>query len=417
MGSMTDTGIEKIAVYPGTGVLSMRDLVCTRQQNEDQICGDMMIDERSVNPPWEDPVTMAVNAGNLLLTEEDRESIGLLLVASETGLDQEKSLSTWIQRHLQLQDNCRNAEIKIACYGGIAALFLARGALSLMPKGKKILVITTDVSRMHFGKPYEFVMGCGAVAFIVSRMPEFLTIDCEPSGIFTYEVADLIRPTSKIEAGHSETSLISYMDGVAVTFDRFMSGTSVRMNMQSILDFRKIYPYQIYHAPFGGITRRAHKSVHKHFGRLDKELFKTDYQATVQPSLTLNRRMGGTYASSVFISMLGLANEIGDMINGKKIAIYSYGSGSCAEFLSATYGNDAVDVARRAKPETLVEARRKLSVEDYEAAERARYSQVDLENFETTFERFKDWYDECYQGKSFLTFLGCKGFVRRYGWS
>lgn len=409
-------GIEKISVYPGSMYIAMDELVAHRQQDVNEVVTNMMIDERSVNPPWEDPVTLAVNAARDLLTDEDRAAIGLVLVASETGVDQEKSLSTWVQRYLDLPDDCRNCEIKIACYGGTAAMYLAMGALSLLPEGKKALVIATDVSRTHFGKPYEFVMGCGAVAMLISRQPQLLTVHPGQRSVYTYEVSDLIRPTSLVEAGHSETSLLSYLEGILQTFERFMDAHPEGGQMTTVADFRRRIPYHIYHAPFGGITRRAHKKVHQYFGGLDKQAFAEEYDALVAPTLKFNRRMGGTYAASIFISLVGLVDTFGPAAAGKDVGIYSYGSGSCAEFFQATLGTE-LDPQPSARLTELLNARRKLSVDEYENAEAERLSYIDQGDFETQMAGFEEWYENYYRGKNFLVYTGARDYVRQYAWS
>ncbi len=118
-------GIDKIRVYPTSMALSMERLCEARGHDLADIRDVMMIDERAVNPPWEDPVTMAVNAAMPMLTEADRASIELLLVCSESGVDQEKPMSTWVQRYLGLSSKTRNLEVKHACYSGTGALHLA----------------------------------------------------------------------------------------------------------------------------------------------------------------------------------------------------------------------------------------------------------------------------------------------------
>ncbi len=89
-----------------------------------------MLEERSLNPLWEDPVTMGVNAANAILTDEDRGRIELLVVATESGVDYEKPISTWVQRYARLSANCRNFEVKHACYGGTAGLQMAAAWLA-----------------------------------------------------------------------------------------------------------------------------------------------------------------------------------------------------------------------------------------------------------------------------------------------
>jgi hydroxymethylglutaryl-CoA synthase len=195
-------GIDKLRVWPATLALPMDALCAARGRSRDEARDVLMVDERSVNPPWEDPVTMAVNAADAMLTDEERASIRLLLVCSESGVDQEKPLSVWVHEWLGLDSRCRNLEVKHACYSGTGALglasaFVASGAAG---RGARALVVTTDQSRAHFGKPWELVMGACASAILVSNEPRMLEIEMGKSGVYTRQVRDdLCRPTSRVE--------------------------------------------------------------------------------------------------------------------------------------------------------------------------------------------------------------------------
>ena len=127
---------------------------------------------------------MAVNAAAPMLGEADRARIGLIIVASESGVDQEKPISTWVQRYAGLPSTARNIEVKHACYGATAALQLAASwvAAGAAP-GQAALVINTDESRMHLGAPWEFVLGAGATAILVSDNPRLLEIELGVSGV------------------------------------------------------------------------------------------------------------------------------------------------------------------------------------------------------------------------------------------
>jgi hydroxymethylglutaryl-CoA synthase len=409
-------GIEKLRVNPGTMAMDMRALVSARGASVDEVCGAMMIDARSVNPPWEDPVTLAVNACDALLTDADRASVGLLLVGSESGPDQEKALSTWVQHWAGLPDDCRNLEVKHACYAGTGALYLAAHWLLAQPAGAKALVVTTDQSRAHFGQPYEFVMGAGAVAMLVSREPRFLELELDLGGVYTHEVSDLTRPTSRVEAGHTETSLLSYLDAVDLTFERYRRQACTRRGVE-LGDrgrLREWMPYQVYHAPFGGITRRAHRALHRALGDYDAAAYAAEYDALIAPTLRYNRRMGGTYAASVFISLLGVVDAFGADVVGRRVGIYSYGSGSCAEFYGGVFGPDAVAVARAADLEALLGARRALDVAEYEAAEQARTDAIDVGDVATDLGGFGGWYHQRYADRRLLTYRGVVDYERQY---
>jgi len=417
-------GIEKMRVYPCSMAMDMHSLVEARGGNVAEVCGDMMITERSVNPPWEDPVTMAVNAARDLLNDEDRRSVKLLLVASESAPDQEKALSTWVQRYLDLPDDCRNLEVKHACYGGSGALNLALAWLHAeAEEGDKALVICTDQSRAHFNRPYEFVMGAGAVAMLLSRDADFFHIDRGLSGLFTHEVSDLIRPTSRVEAGHSETSLLSYIDAVDTAFKRYCEKVDAKRgialaNLQAIQSW---FPRQIYHAPFGGITRRAHRAVMRSLPDFNAKIVAKDYEERVLPSLGFNRRMGGTYAGSVFISLLTLAGEISsngdDFPSENRVGIYSYGSGSTGEFYSGCFGKSAKQSALQADLPGLLDARLNLTLAEYEAAEGARLDHIDKGDFEVNLSGFRNWYTTAYKGQKKLCFRGASEHIRLYEWS
>jgi 3-hydroxy-3-methylglutaryl CoA synthase len=412
-------GIEKILVNPCTLALDMRELVTARGADPGQVCDQMMIDARSVNPPWEDPVTLAVNACRDLLTPEERESVGLLLVGTESGPDQEKAVSSWIRHYAGLRDDCRNLEVKHACYAGTGALHLAAHWLLGQPDGARALVVTTDESRQHFHRPWEFVMGAGAVAMLVSRNPRFLALELDLSGVYAYEVSDLTRPTSHVEAGHSETSLLSYLDAVDLTFERYRDQALARrgVELRTRGELREWMPYQIYHAPFGGITARAHRALHRTLEDSGPEACRCEFETLVAPTLRHNRRMGGTYAASVFVSLLGAVDAFGADVVGRRVGIYSYGSGSCAEFFGGVFGPDAPEVARWAGLGARLDARRPIDVREYEEAERERTAYVDAGDFRTSLDGHAGWYAARYAGRRLLTYRGASEHERRYEWS
>jgi hydroxymethylglutaryl-CoA synthase len=412
LGAVTPIGIEKLRVYPCSMALDMADLCAARGHDLADIRDTMLIDQRSVNPPYEDPVTMAVNAANAMLTDDDRRSIELLIVGTESGVDQEKPISTWVHRYLGLNANCRNFELKHACYGGTAGLSMAASWLaSGAAADAKALVITTDQSRMHLHRPYEYVMGAGATAVLVSHEPRFLELELGRSGYFTNEVSDLTRPTSRVETGNSETSLLSYIDGLHGAYAHYLQ------RVGEPVEFDTFFARNIYHVPFGGITFLAHKELL----RRDRDISKAEawehFARKSLPALRYARRMGGTYSSSTFVAMLGLIDGSSYLMTGDRLGIYSYGSGSCAEFYSALLGAEAHAVARTADLQGLLDRRYSLGVAEYEAIERARDAHVDEGDFVTCTEGFGDWYDRHYRGQSYLVFRGVREHYRQYEWS
>ncbi len=405
-------GIDKIRVYPTSMALSMERLCQARNHDLADIHDVMMIDERSVNPPWEDPVTMAVNAALPLLDEEDRARIELLLVCSESGVDQEKPMSTWVQRYLGLSSRTRNLEVKHACYSGTGALQLASAYIAsgvCSPKARA-LVITTDQSRMHLGKPYEFVMGAGATAMVISAEPRLFELELGKSGVHTHEVSDLTRPTSRVETGNSETSLISYLEGLEGALAAYLE----RVGEPVGYDY---FARNIYHVPFGGMTLRASRAALRQFGSFSRAEAQAIWESKTKPSLAYLRRMGGTYASSTFIALTTLLEREAELSRGARIGMFSYGSGSCAELYSGFVGPDARNAANAAGLGALLDGRYELTVREYEEAERERSCYVDCGDFEPSTDGFGGLYDRVYRGQSRLVFRGSSEHYRQYAWS
>jgi len=122
---MPRVGIERITAYPCTLSLDMVALAEARGTDPGHPIDELWVDARSLNPAWEDPVTMAVNAARRIVDASNRDDIELLIVGSESSVDFGKPMSTWVQRHCGITPNCRNFESKHACYGGTSALMMA----------------------------------------------------------------------------------------------------------------------------------------------------------------------------------------------------------------------------------------------------------------------------------------------------
>ena len=409
---MKKYGIEKISVYPTALQLDLEVLANARCYSVEHMRKELMVEKRGVNPPWEDSVTMAVNAAKPILTKEDIDSIGLLIVASETGLDGEKALSSWVLEHLGLPNTCRHFEIKIACYSGTAALKMAVGWLSsgMARKGQKALVITTDESLNSLHRPWEYVCGGGSVALLLSDKPDFLELEVEKFGVYAHEVADVIRPLPWLETGNSEHSLFSYMEALAATYEDF------ELNVGAV-DFETYFKYNIYHVPFSGISFRAHKLLMGMASDADAASILASFKKKVLPSISYSKDIGGTYGGSIFIALLATIDTVDDLMPEDRLGVFSYGSGSCAEFYCWKYTATSKAVAAKAGLKALIENRIKITVEDYEAMETQRELRIKEGDFTPNFDMVPGLYDKAYKGKGLLVYKGSKGFYREYAFS
>jgi len=122
----------------------------------------------------------------------------------------------------------------------MAAHWVASGAAP----GAKALVITTDQSRESLNEHYEYVMGAGAVALLISAEPRVLQLDLTRNGYFTCEATDTFRPTSRVETGNNEVSLFSYLDALEGAYQHFLSKAGP-------VDYDAFFQWHLYHVPFG----------------------------------------------------------------------------------------------------------------------------------------------------------------------
>ena len=405
---MSQIGIEKIHAWTSGLSLDLRTLARTRGVDPERTCGDLLVEQRSVAPSWEDAVTLAVNAAQPMLTAQDRADIGLLVVGTESAVDMEKPVSSWVHHHLGLAPRCRNFEVKHACYAGTAGLRTAQ-AWVMAGLCDKALVITTDLSLLGLGQPYEYVLGCGAVAVVVSRQPDFLILEPETWGAYAHDVTDVIRPTGRIETGNSEESLFSYLGAVHEAWDDLER----RAGPQSVRDFDRF----VYHAPFSGITFRAHKALLQRDADASRATAWADFEQRTLPSLRHNRRVGGVYGGSTWLSLLGLVDGDPTVGPGTRVGVYSYGSGSCAEVYGARFGERVREVAAAAGLDQQIAARVPLDVATYEALERARHDATGAAEYTPDRTLAAEAWDQHYSGHRRLVLQGVRDYVRAYGWA
>jgi hydroxymethylglutaryl-CoA synthase len=127
--------------------------------------------------------------------------------------------------------------------------------------------------------------------------------------------------------------------------------------------------------------------------------------------------MGGTYSGSTFLALMGLVDTCDDLHPGDRVAIFSYGSGSCGEFYSAVIGPGAKSRVAAAGLQGLLDQRQPLGVEEYEALERERYDRIDCADFAPATGAHGELFERRYRGKPLLTLKGIAAHYREYGWA
>jgi polyketide biosynthesis 3-hydroxy-3-methylglutaryl-CoA synthase-like enzyme PksG len=407
-------GIEAINVYPGRACVSVRDLFHARGLDTRRF-PNLMMEQKSVNLPCEDPVTNAVNAAKPLvdeLTADERFRVEAVIVGTESGVDFGKPVSTYIHDYLGLSRQCRSFEVKHACYGGTAALQTAAALITADPiDGGKALVIATDAAAMIDRNTYwEPSQGAGAVAMLVGTEPRVLALDSGANGYYTYEVMDTARPRADLEAGDSDLSLMSYLHCLEHSYAMYTS--RVRGS-----DFRSTFDYLAFHMPFAGMVKGAHRTLMRKLVAASPEEIERDFQRRIAPSLSYGRQIGNVYSAALYVALCSLIDQV-PIDRPQRIGLFSYGSGCASEFYSGVVTPKATATVAAMGIRAAIESRHPLPMDDYErVSELSRHRMPGIQD--TVFDPgpYEDVYRKCLDGRGLLILDRVKEFHRVYRWS
>lgn len=402
-------GIEKLRVYPSGMALDIQTLCAARDRDYGDVARTIMADQRTVVPPWEDAVTLAVNAAHGMLNADEIASIELLIVATETSVDQEKPVSSWAHHWLGTPNHCRNFEIKHACYGGMAAIRMALAWLR-QQEGRdcRALVLCADSSLSGIGEAAEPAFGACASAILLSAQPDLLVIDPHRYGIAALEVDDVTRPALGVETGNDENSVFTYLDTLEMAWEDYLRRTGQPVDLAS--DFSR----HIYHLPFAGMAMQAHRALAGVALGLGRKEAKAQFDERVAAGLHYSRRIGSSFSSSTMHALLSHLDHPDAPRPGETISMFAYGSGSCAEFYQARIGAKAAERAKEASLGALLDQRQMLTVAQYEAAEAARIGAMGAKDFKPDFNVAPGCYDRLYEGSGRLVLKGIEEYERVY---
>lgn len=336
---MPNVGIEAMNVFGGTVYLDVKEFAQYKQLDIARF-DNLLMKEKAVALPYEDPVTYAVNAAKPLvdsLTQAEKDRIELLITCTESGIDFGKSISTYVHHYLGLNKNCRLFEIKQACYSGTAGFQMAVNfILSQTSPGAKALVIASDISRFlvvdggealtqdwSYAEPSS---GAGSVAMLISETPYVFQVDIGANGYYGYEVMDTCRPTPDSEAGDADLSLLSYLDCCEQTFKEYCKRVSG-------VEYNQTFQYLAFHTPFGGMVKGAHRTMMRKMTKSSPAEIEADFQRRVMPGLSYCQRVGNIMGATIFLSLASTIDH-GQFDTPQRIGCFSYGSGCCSEFYS-----------------------------------------------------------------------------------
>jgi hydroxymethylglutaryl-CoA synthase len=316
---MIKTGIEALSFYTPHRYLKLATLAERQGIDPEKFSRGIGQDKIALPGHDEDIVTMAAEAARPLIDRYGADGIDTVLFATETGIDQSKAAGIYVHQLLGLSPNCRNVELKQACYSATPALQLACSYVARRPD-RKVLVIASDVARYDRDSSGEATQGAGAVAMLISADPKVLEIGAI-SGLFCEDIMDFWRPNHRrTPLFDGKYSTLRYLNALVEAWRDYQANGG-----KAYEDFSRF----CYHLPFSRMGEKAHR----HLAKSAKAPLDMD-QALV--GMEYNRVVGNAYTASIYLALTSTLENSAEDLAGKSIGLFSYGSGATGEFFDAT---------------------------------------------------------------------------------
>lgn len=345
-------GIDKIGFATAKYRLDMADLAVARDTDPNKYSLGLMLDSLSIAPITEDIVTLGAAAAEQILTKEDKATIDMVIVATESSIDQSKAAAVFIHGLLGIQPFARSFEMKEACYSATAALNYAKLHVAAQA-ASKVLVIASDIAKYGIKTSGEPTQGAGAVAMLVTNQPRILTFN-DDNVAQTRDVMDFWRPnysTTPFVQGIFSTK--QYLDCLKTTWAEYQKRYQGKLE-----DFAAF----CFHIPYPKLARKGLNKL------LDKSLSQEktgQIKANFEASISYSRQIGNIYTGSLYLGLLSLLEKSQSLKAGDKIGFFSYGSGAVSEIFSGQLVAGFEKMLNHNRQTELLQ-RQKLTVEDYE---------------------------------------------------
>ncbi|WP_188456290.1 hydroxymethylglutaryl-CoA synthase [Virgibacillus oceani] len=345
-------GIEKIGFYTPHLYVDMNKLAVKRNVEPEKFTIGIGQEKMAIPPITQDSVTLAANAAFEIVDEKDKEAIDLCIFGTESGIDHSKSAGIYVHHLLGLNPHARAIEVKQACYGATAAIQMAKGHIALNPT-KKVLVLGSDIARYGLNTSGEATQGAGAVALVISADPKILELE-EQSAYLTSDIMDFWRPVYSdkafVDGKYSNEQYILFFSKI---WEAYKEKTGLELKDLEAICF---------HLPYTKMGLKALRTILDEGTEEDKERLLENYKI----STTYNRNVGNIYTGSLYLSLLSLLEQKGDLKEGSRIGLFSYGSGAVGEFFTGILQPNYREYLRVDQHAELFSSRTEVTVEEYE---------------------------------------------------
>lgn len=345
-------GIDQLSFFVPPYYVDMSELAIARNVDPNKYIIGIGQSQMSIAPKTQDIVTFAANAAKQILTKENQEKIDMIIVGTESSTDESKASAVILHRLLDLSPFTRSFEIKQACYGATAGIQIARDHIAAH-SDSQVLVIATDNARYGLNSGGEPTQGAGAVAMILSANPRILELSSETVA-FTQDVYDFWRPTGNL---YPEVNGPLSNETYIASFQKIWDEYTTRYS-QSFADFAAL----CFHVPYTKMGKKALLSKLETAPHEIAELLLERYEESIHYS----RKVGNLYTGSLYLGLISLLETSVALKSGDKIGLFSYGSGSVAEFFTGHLVDGYKHHLHEELHTQLLSQRIKLAIPEYE---------------------------------------------------
>ncbi|HVC26728.1 MAG TPA: hydroxymethylglutaryl-CoA synthase [Nitrososphaerales archaeon] len=426
---MTKVGIEALYVYSPEYYVDNAELAIARGSAPKHFTEGVGVKTFSVPPPNEDQSSMAATAAHRLMEtyKISPNEIFRIDTPTESGLDGSRALVSDVVGMLEQVygggslSHVLGYEQKFACVSGMeryldtSAWFAAGWNTS-----KYALIVSTDVAKYDLKSKEEPTQGAAAAAILIGKDPRLLEIIPGAFGsALRHEKGDFKKPGGRTVAlVDGARSYASYLSEMKLAWLNFQTAAVKAGLVKQAGDHATIdgIDKAIYHNPHKKMVISAYASLLMHEWRalprwkevvtnigeepsregmddltyymseaygdfrrkfMNSKAFVDDFARRVGSSVLAPELVGNSYSVSVFVGLDSLFENDKEDLGRKKVVLCGYGSGSHAVILANVVPEGFKEVSKKFDLMSRLDARKKLSIEEYEKIHEGELSPLD----------------------------------------
>ena len=305
--------------------------------------------------------------------------------------------------------NIEGVDTVNACYGGTNALFNAINWVeSSAWDGRDAIVCAGDIALYKKGNARP-TGGAGCVAMLIGPDAP-LAFEPGKRGTYMQHAYDFYKPdlTSEYPVVDGQYSVTCYTEAVDACYKAYnareasLQKNGITNGVHQASDDAKTpldrFDHVLFHSPTCKLVAKSYarllyndyvtspenptfESVPQHLKDLsykeslsDKTVEKTfmtlskkKFQGRVQPSIQVPTMCGNMYCASVYGSLVSLLSNVpSEQLKGRRVGIFSYGSGLASSFFSMKVVGDVGEMVKALNLQDRLEARRTVPPETYD---------------------------------------------------